>query len=236
MKYKDIRDLFFPPVCPVCDQFLSLDRMEKGICGFCRKKDLFIKGNICMTCGKRIRKADEYCSDCMKMKHSFEHNRALFVYGRDIKKMMYRFKYSNRRSYADFFADEALRRWGRYLQGNFDAVIPIPMNEEKMKKRGYNQAEVFGRELARRLGIPLVNALSRQKTTEAMKRLDPAERRLNLINAFKYSETGVKLGKVLVVDDIYTTGATLDSASDTLKDNGVKRVYAFCISIGDDHG
>jgi len=150
---------------------------------------------------------------------------------------MYRFKYSNRRRYAEFFADEAIRRWGRYLMNaDFDAIIPIPMNEKKIKKRGYNQAEVFASELSKRLGIPLCTALSRSKSTVAMKRLDPAERRLNLINAFKYMETGVKLEKVLVVDDIYTTGATLDSASDTLMDNGVKRIFAFCISIGDDHG
>jgi|GEM_PF-3005630 len=86
MKYKDIRDLFFPPVCPICDKVLSFDRIEKGICMSCIKKDFFIKGNICMSCGKRISGAEEYCSDCMKMKHVFEKNRGLFVYDRDVKK------------------------------------------------------------------------------------------------------------------------------------------------------
>ena len=107
------------------------------------------------------------------------------------------------------------------------------MYKQKMKRRGYNQAEVFATELGKLLGIPVSrDIIRRERDTVAMKQLRGAKRKKNLLNAFKVPENIVQFRKVLVVDDIYTTGTTIDEISKALKGGGITEVYSLCICIG----
>lgn len=148
-----------------------------------------------------------------------------------MKKAMYRFKYSNRRSYARVFADYIMKYFGQWInRKQIDAIIPVPMYYKKQRVRGYNQAQVLANELAKRTHIPMVtDYVIRDKNTIPMKKLDDTARRLNLENAFKIRKSSVLLKKVLLVDDIYTTGATVDAISKQLKLAGVKEIY--CITV-----
>ncbi len=240
-KLSFLRELIFPVRCPGCDEILSLRDRKKHFCNSCYPNIKKVRGAICMKCGKKLlNPSDEYCLDCTKINHSFDRNRSLYVYDGPIREAMYRFKYSNRRVYARVFTEEIRVELGSFFreieeEGKIDAVVPIPMSRKSVRKRGYNQAEALSHCISKEFGIPeRRDLIVRDKDTKKMKTLDPVERRLNLINAFKCRDFGVKLKKILLVDDIYTTGATLDSVAMEFKEHGVSEVYSICVCIGSD--
>lgn len=153
-----------------------------------------------------------------------------------MKRAMYRFKYSNRRCFARIFARQAAKDYSHYIKDmGIEAIIPVPMYEKKRRKRGYNQADAFARALSQELEIPMDRTIIRRvQDTTPMKQLNNVQRRENLQNAFKLSASGVRFRKVLLVDDIYTTGTTMDQVAKTLKLGGIEQVYGLCVCIGDD--
>ena len=122
---------------------------------------------------------------------------------------------------------DKIRRW------DVDAVIPVPVHKSRLKKRGYNQAALIAGELSKRLGIPMRDGVViRRAATGVQKELGAAERQNNLKKAFIVPGNVVKLKSVLVVDDIYTTGATVDAVAGCLKGAGVEKVYFASLCIG----
>lgn len=230
--WKELTDCIYPPRCPVCDVIAAPGQL---LCAGCTKEAVLIEEPFCKKCGKPLEDTrQEYCGDCMKKSHSFRQGRAVFIYQNGMKKSLYRFKYSNRREYAAFYAQHAVRLHGDWiLRTQAEAIIPIPMYIGKKRQRGYNQAEVFARELGKRLGIPVdVKLVRRIRDTIPQKELNDKERHQNLKKAFQLTEDIVRYKRVLLVDDIYTTGSTMDEVSDVLLLHGVRDVYYICISIG----
>jgi len=118
-------------------------------------------------------------------------------------------------------------------QMHAQAFVPIPLHKSKKRVRGYNQAEVLAKELSKQLGIPVLdNFLIRTRKTVPQKELNPAERQNNLKKAFKITENDVKLKTIILVDDIYTTGSTIDAATEVLIDSGVEKVFYLSLAIG----
>lgn len=221
----------YPDRCPVCDRVL----FHTLICPECAKKLKYIKQPVCYTCGKPLADARrEYCADCMKRKHEFCQGKAVFYYQGQMQGILYRYKYSNRRDYTEFLASEAARIYGGWArQCGIEAVMPIPLSKKKKRQRGYNQAELFARRFAQLAGLPFqAGQLARIRNTIPQKQLSVEERKNNLKNAFKIVKNVVNLKKVLLVDDIYTTGSTIDAAASALKQAGVQEIYFLCISIG----
>lgn len=176
----------------------------------------------------------EYCSDCSRKKHSFERGRACFEYDRRMRASISRFKYHNRREYADFYSEEMLRTLGRELRSwKPDLLVPIPLHRSRMRKRGFNQAELVADRIGERLGIPVgTDILLRVKKTKPQKELDDAGRHGNLKNAFQACEKKAEGKRIVLVDDIYTTGSTIDAAAAELKRQGAEKVYFLSICIG----
>ena len=251
-----VYDLLFPPRCILCD-----DLMEQGqgqIHPNCRKKLYPVSGAVCLHCGRPVvSEKYEFCYDCArkgechrKKEDTFHQGKSLYLYKGQIKQTMYRFKYSNKREYASFFAERAMECYGDWLEKiDVDAVIPVPMYKRKERKRGYNQAAVFAKALTHTMEfewytkqenrkeskrIPVYDAKTvlRIKNTRPMKELDDVERKNNLRNAFQVTENIVKYKKVLLVDDIYTTGSTADAVSKELLEAGVSEVFFLSICIG----
>lgn len=221
----------YPNRCPVCGKTLY----DTLICGGCLGKLKYVKQPVCCACGKPLTdECMEYCMDCSSSGHEFRQGKAVFCYQGPVRDMLYRYKYSNRRDYTEFFAREAARLYAGWIKRcGIQAIIPVPLSKKKRRRRGYNQAELFARRLAGLLNLPCeAKLLVRARDTAPQKKLSRGERKNNLKNAFKITENIVKLDRVLLVDDIYTTGSTIDAAALVLKQAGVREIYFLCISIG----
>lgn len=225
-------DYFYPPRCPICDAVLP---PGTDICEGCRKEAEAVADPMCKKCGKPIENdRQEYCSDCARGQHVYRQGRAVFLYKAGMKKSMYRFKYSNRREYARFYAKSAAKTHGSWiLRNRIEVIVPIPMYPGKRRRRGYNQAEIFARALGTELGIPVdAGMVRRVRDTVPQKALNDKERQRNLKNAFQLAPNIVKYSQILLVDDIYTTGSTMDAVAAVLLSGGAKNIYYICISIG----
>ena len=146
---------------------------------------------------------------------------------------VYQLKYQNKRIYGKTFAEEMAKEYGDFLKKQkVDLLIPIPLHRFRRWKRGYNQAEILAEELGKRTGIPVAKRLLiRSKRTTPQKELDNRLRRKNIDHAFQVKNQ-IMAKKVVLIDDIYTTGSTIDEAARTLKRAGVQEVGFLTISIG----
>lgn len=225
-------DLIYPRRCPVCDDIVGGRAL---ICEPCRLRLHPVGEPLCKKCGKPLSTAEaEYCPDCGRKKHLYVRGRAALEYDSVMRESIGRFKYKNRREYGDFYVQELLRACGEAVRSwNPDLLIPIPLHKSRRRKRGFNQAELIARGLGKELGIPVsADSLLRTKKTSPQKELNDQERKSNLKDAFQLAKDNVKFKKILLIDDIYTTGSTIDAAASVLLDHGAEKVYFLCISIG----
>ena len=230
--FQNFLSLMYPLRCPVCD---GIPEFGESICPACEKKLVFIREPFCMKCGKPLEDGrTEFCYDCTVKKHAFESGRALFVYQGIVKDSLYRFKYQNKREYACFYAQCTFRQYGRWIRRmGIEAVIPIPLHKRRMRERGYNQAGLYAKYLGKELGLPVEDDfLIRVRYTTPQKELNENQRKNNLKKAFKCQRNVVQFKKILLVDDIFTTGSTMDAAAEALMSTGIQKVYFSCISIG----
>lgn len=225
-------DLLFPKRCAVCDNIT--DRPGEEICAKCRSKIIYIKEPCCLKCGRQLRGGQrEYCGDCEKEKHYFTQGTALYDYG-SMSDSVFRFKYGGRMEYASFYGRELYERKRRWLEMiRPDALVPVPIHSSRKRKRGYNQAELIAKVLSGYSGIP-VNAslIGREKKTQPLKNLSRAERQNNLKRAFKIKQNDVKLKTIVIIDDIYTTGSTVDAMARVLAGAGIRNIYFMALTIG----
>ena len=225
-----ILDLFFPRRCTICDKVIADDT---GICPECEKRIKLLTGDVCMICGQKVNEGTLYCYDCSRKKHDFIRNFSVFEYP-VIRESLYRFKYQGRAEYAAYYAKQAYKLHGKGLSElQADAIIPVPLHISRYRKRGYNQAEEFAKEVANLLYVPVKTGfIKRVKSTKALKKLDVSGRQNNLKKAFLIIQNDVKLNTIIVVDDIYTTGATIDAVARACKEAGVEHVYSLTVAVG----
>ena len=185
-------------------------------------------------CGRTVREEGEaYCLDCKDREKSFIAGFPLCDYDDVMQRAVTRIKYGNRREYIRPFAALLEERYGKELRRlGADCMIPVPVHPSRLKTRGFNQAELLARELSPYLGIPVrPEFLSRTRKTEAQKELTPDERVRNLSRAFTADLMGEKINTVILADDIYTTGSTVEACSRALRAAGVSRIYYVSICI-----
>lgn len=181
-----------------------------------------------------MREAGEaYCPDCRGREKSFVAGFPLCDYDDVMQRAVTRIKYGNRREYLRPFAALLAERHGRELKAlGADCLVPVPVHPSRLRTRGFNQAEFFARELSGHLGIPVrTDLLFRTRKTEAQKELTPDERVRNLSSAFTADLKGEKMGTVILADDIYTTGSTVEACSRALRAAGVPRIFYVSICI-----
>lgn len=221
----------YPVHCPVCDEIV--DEPGEKVCAECLRKIKLLTPPWCMRCGRKVQDGEEYCRDCRGSRHVFDRGRALYEYA-DAAASIYRFKYAGRREYADFFGEEIAEYLGDFIrQIQPDGIVPIPLHRRRYAKRGYNQAELLASETGRRLGIPVYpKMLVRVRNTVPQKKLNPQERQNNLKKAFNIGRNDVKLKVILVFDDIYTTGSTIDEAARALREAGAEKIYFITLACG----
>ena len=224
-------DILFPRRCPVCDRIVRF--RKEYLCPDCRDTIKYVEDPTCMKCGKALREETEYCRDCAGKRHWYRQGAAVFEYG-SVAPALYRFKYGGRQEYADFFGKEMAARLGRQMVSwKPDALIPVPVHTSRKRRRGYNQAELLAAVVSREMGIPLrTDLVKRMRKTLPQKNLNSIQRQNNLKKAFKIQKNDVKLSTIIIIDDIYTTGSTVDALAAVLLASGVKEVYNAALAIG----
>ncbi|WP_026520088.1 ComF family protein [Butyrivibrio sp. FCS006] len=239
--FKRALDLLYPRRCPVCDGVVPAFEIRDGhikraglIHRKCLGKIEYVKGATCAKCGKPLSDdTQEYCEDCRRTKHNFDRGYSVFAY-RTISGSIYRFKYMGRQEYAEFYGWATAGILGRKLKGlGIEAIVPVPMYPAKERKRGYNQAAVYAEAVSAQLHIPVLKGLVRRvRNTAPMKELDARGRRNNLKKAFIIAKNDVKFKCVLIIDDIYTTGSTIDEIAHEFRMAGVQKIYCLTLAIG----
>lgn len=235
--WEDVTEWIFPGRCPVCDSAVMYGN-KRGVCRECMKKVPVIRGARCFMCGKPVEDAkQELCRDCRKYGklHYFDRGFALCTYDEIMKKSIYRFKYQHRAEYGRVYGRWMAEQFGAAIRrAGVEGIIPVPLHRERERERGYNQAAIMAKELGRKTGIPVYDKLViRQKYTRPMKMLDILERQNNLKKAFKLRGNDVKLKITIVIDDIYTTGSTIDAVAKVLREAGVSCVYFITLAVGE---
>ncbi len=228
-----ILGLIYPERCVFCDRVIW--QTDDFVCPGCKGSLSLVKEPYCMKCGKQIDKeAQELCGDCERKQHYFDRGFTLCCYNDPVRESMYRLKYKNRQRYALYYGRKISEVLGeRVKELKAEALIPIPLHEDRYRKRGYNQAELLAGEVGRIMNIPVrTDILKRVKNTQAQKTQDAEARRANLKNAFQICANDVKLSTAILIDDIYTTGSTVDEAARALKEAGVDQVYVVTVVAG----
>lgn len=225
-------ELLYPKTCCFCGKI-----SVQEICDTCKEKVSYIKEPRCKKCGKPIRyEEQEYCLDCQKQSFHYIQGRSLWVHKGVVTWSVYQFKYHNRRIYGRFYAEELYRVYGKNLEDwGIDLIVPVPLHWRRKRKRGYNQAEIIARHLGELTGIPVdAKLVIRKKYTTPQKTLNDKERVKNLKNVFDMRKKKVRGKNILLIDDIYTTGSTIDAISKVLLEKGHNKVWFLTISIGQD--
>ncbi|MCD8301212.1 MAG: ComF family protein [Clostridiales bacterium] len=230
MDYRNLLDHIYPPRCPICDRI-----SDGGICDECKKELIYIGEDHCMICGKPLTgEQEEYCPDCKKRRHYFAAGRAVFSYQGQLRGSLYRLKYSGRKEYGYIFGEEMARYLGKWIMRlGISRIVPIPLHPSRKRQRGYNQAALMAREMGKLLDIPVdEKLLFRTKKTVAQKKLTGQQRKANLARAFEVRGEICPGERILLVDDIYTTGSTVDAASIALRRSAKCQIYVACTAIG----
>lgn len=225
--------ILFPRRCPVCQEIIAVP--QQLICPECINCVTFVQEPRCKKCGKQLSNENwEYCVDCKNIPKSFSAGIALTIYGGAVKESLARIKYHNMRQDLDWFCHEAARRYQNQVRiWGIQALVPIPIHSSRRRKRGFNQAEEAANRIGQIWNLPVYpNALRRIKRTTAQKELNSYQRLKNLEQAFAIGKLPEQIHIVLLIDDIYTTGSTMEACTRILLQNGMDRVYCLSLAAG----
>lgn len=225
-----VRELLFPhSQCLFCGGKTD----EMPLCQRCQS--FFAALNPCPICASFVGERQEVCPDCQQFKkRPFVQARAALPYEEELRQNLLAFKYNNQTWLHRPLAGLLSMAVKRYYQDiDFQMIIPVPLSGKRQAERGYNQAQLCAAVLARQMGLPLVtNVLLRLKDTPSLAQLSPRQRIAVLQGAFAAKVKLPPDSKVLLIDDIYTTGATVCACTRTLLKAGAKQVYVATIAAG----
>ena len=223
----DAIDLFFPR--QVKCMFCKRETRVYGICDECYKSLPFITGISCHRCGGRMIGKGNVCVECKNRHSALDRNYAVLEYEDVIKGKVNSFKQGGVRYLGETFAYLIQEKYEE-IADNIDVIIPVPISDSRRKSRGYNQSEILCNELMD-TGKVNVNILTRPEDTPHQTGLGRKNRLENLKDAFKVKDKkSIKRKVVLLVDDIYTTGSTLNECARTLKDAGASKVIGLVLA------
>ncbi len=216
-------NLLYPPRCVACN------RAAGWLCPACQQDIELIRPPICPLCGQSA-PAAQLCPSCQVRPLEIDGIRAVGYLEGPLRTAIHRFKYSNLRPLAVPLADLAVE-YLRDYRPSVQALMPVPLHAARLSERGYNQAALLAREISGATGLPLAEkALVRVKRTVPQVGLGADQRRQNVKGAFQCVEAGWEGKSVLLVDDVCTTGATLEACSMALRQAGAERVWALVLA------
>ena len=253
--------LFFPVECEACGKTLSggrqaaglsADALVAGLCAACEAEVQWLKPPFCQGCGRSMSyfppeapacrtdkdlplAGERRCSACKNEIFAYDEAFACAVYDGHIKKVLCHYKFGRHRALKEYLAEMLTRFVRGYLaHRRFDAVVAVPLDAAKTRQRGFNQSRLLSRKLAAELRLPDESpALVRKKSLSDQSRLSKAARRLNVRGCFHTTAAGRFADKkLLLVDDILTTGETASECARTLKAAGAESVTVLACARG----
>lgn len=230
-----ISDLIFPRYlrCIVCNAELKEDT-SYSLCKDCAKQIVLVDENTsCRVCGRGIYDEDSIlCEDCSTQKPYFRRGFSVVIYNECAKKLVHGVKYSNKRYISFYMAKMMVDKLKKHYL-NYDYILYVPIHIKKEQERGYNQAKLLADYISKDIGVPVNHSLIRIKYTGEMNKLSKKLRSLNLINAFDMEDKYVLRNKhVLLIDDVYTTGATANECARVLTEYGACHVDVLTFATG----
>ncbi len=232
--FRRVLDFVFPQNCISCDGKIQ----EYFLCASCRDDIGFIRQPYCFQCGVPADLSYAYpheefvCGVCRQSPYQFDQARSMGFYDTVLRTTIHHFKYRRQMG----VLPEMDRLLEKYFEENSGfcqdfTVSPVPLHFNKMKERGFDQAFLIARQVARILKLPLEGGLLRRvKATNPQATMTRVERAHNIKGAFEINHPDLVVKKnILLVDDVFTTGATVDEAAKMLKKNGAGKVYVFTL-------
>jgi ComF family protein len=230
--FSALLNILYPRRCPSCRAITKDD----SFCPACWVRLLFIENPCCFVCGEPLDTrygGDLLCAACLKGRYNFDRLLSVFIYNKTIARAIYRFKFKRQAFLSKFFLKFLLKKL-EPIKSKVDLIIPIPIHRKRLKWRGYNQTLLLARDISRETSIGCIpDLLLKNRHTVAQTTLRFRKRKSNLRSAFEINPNYLEpiRGKnIMIVDDIFTTGSTVNECAKILKKNGVGRVFILTIA------
>ncbi|WP_054739646.1 ComF family protein [Cellulosilyticum ruminicola] len=234
--FHKLKQIIYPRKCTLCNTIL--DQLEVDcLCGKC--SHYLLKEHTCPKCGRPYHLGKERCLVCeqLELKH-IERIIALFPYKEVCRESVLRWKYKGIRQYARSYASLFINEIGLLDKIQVDGLIPVPLAPNRLRKRGFNQALDLANEMSILTGIPVYDCLERTKKTKPQSQCSREERLKNIIGSIKIKKNKIfypELKQVAIIDDIYTTGATIKECVRVIRESlrlKNDNVYVIVVCIG----
>lgn len=240
---KDILNIIIDFIYPENISCILCDRPIKKINTYSMCKECF--NNIhfildgCVKCGKPIvnhsleKQSIEGCGYCFNKTFYFDKAISCIEYDEISKEIIFKFKYSNH-TYMSKYIANIMKEKLDLENLKFDYILYVPLHKKRQKKRGFNQSEKIAKNLGKLIEVPVIDVLVRKEHTKRLYKLNKLERHIELKNAFAIKDNKYNLTKknILLVDDIFTTGSTVNEISKVLKLEGVNKVFVISMLTG----
>ena len=228
----NIVNYILPPRCLSCSEMID---NHDSFCPDCWKKLDFIAKPYCVICGFKLNLSileNMHCARCLKHKPNFDTARSLLKFNEHAKKIVHAFKYYDRTIYGKTFAKLLCARYYSEIQ-EVDFIVPVPMNRFKRLFRMYNPALILAREISNITKKPTIpDMLIKSRWTKSQTSLSQTAREKNLANSLVINKKyKIQESRILLVDDVRTTGSTINKCSTILKSAGVKNVYVVTVAM-----
>jgi len=231
--------------CISCGSEINMDQ-PYALCAQCIGRFIFVGKSAgaleaCHVCGKPLGNyyGIDVCVACNERPRAFDRGIMVVAYNQAAQKVIFDLKYHGKTYIGYHIAQMMIDRLRREMDlSEIECVIPVPIHKSRYRKRGFNQAEILGRYISEALGVPIMEGLERTRNTKTQNKIKKHERFSNVDGAFEirknsFGDAMTNFKTVLLVDDIYTTGATADACSEALKTHGVEKIFVVGFASGE---
>ena len=221
-------DYLFPSRCLVCSTVL----VECGLCADCYPTISFTTAyNMCSKCGNIKTATDIFCADCLKYDYVFDVARSVLLYDKNSLGIIHKYKFYNCLYFSKIYARWIVDMWSDFIL-QYDLLVPVPMHYTSLLSRGYNQSAILANKISRISGVvvdcDVLHKIKRNKNQRGMSAID---RESNVVGVFGLRKGMCIAGKsVLIVDDVFTTGATVNECARVLLSGGACNVGVITIA------
>jgi ComF family protein len=233
--FSALLDIFFPPLCLACKSFVP-DSAEILLCAACREKIIPIQSPMCVICGIPFHTEqgmDHTCGECATTHRPFAAARSAVIFDGPAQELIHRLKYGKKTHLSHLLALLTARRVALFItESGAELVVPVPLHRKRLRQRGFNQSVLLSVVLAKSWHLPISkNNLRRIRWTEPQIHLAVADRMRNVRGAFAVKDpTQIEGKRLVLVDDVYTTGSTVTECARVLRNAGAKEVYVVTIA------